>query len=109
MQLRKICQHPFLFESVEDKISPGGFIDDKLIWKHKHRRPRACVTASQLAQARAETAKVKETLQRAEEPATTEQTAHSRLRAPAAHNAELFAQHAREVDTLRASPRENGG
>ena len=30
MQLRKICQHPFLFESVEDKISPGGFIDDKL-------------------------------------------------------------------------------
>ena len=31
MQLRKICQHPFLFESVEDKISPGGFIDDKLI------------------------------------------------------------------------------
>ncbi|KAF9524663.1 SNF2-family ATP dependent chromatin remodeling factor snf21 [Crepidotus variabilis] len=31
MQLRKICQHPFLFESVEDKISPQGFIDDKLI------------------------------------------------------------------------------
>jgi len=31
MQLRKICQHPFLFESVEDKISPGGFVDDKLI------------------------------------------------------------------------------
>ncbi|KAF4623491.1 hypothetical protein D9613_001581 [Agrocybe pediades] len=31
MQLRKICQHPFLFESVEDKISPGGFIDEKLI------------------------------------------------------------------------------
>ena len=31
MQLRKICQHPFLFESVEDKISPGGYIDDKLI------------------------------------------------------------------------------
>jgi len=31
MQLRKICQHPFLFESVEDKISPAGFIDDKLI------------------------------------------------------------------------------
>ncbi|PPQ84062.1 hypothetical protein CVT26_013991, partial [Gymnopilus dilepis] len=31
MQLRKICQHPFLFESVEDKINPGGFIDDKLI------------------------------------------------------------------------------
>ncbi|KAF8887716.1 SNF2 family N-terminal domain-containing protein [Infundibulicybe gibba] len=31
MQLRKICQHPFLFESVEDKISPSGFIDEKLI------------------------------------------------------------------------------
>lgn len=31
MQLRKICQHPFLFESVEDKINPGGMIDDKLI------------------------------------------------------------------------------
>ena len=31
MQLRKICQHPFLFESVEDKISPSGFIDDKLV------------------------------------------------------------------------------
>ncbi|KAF9042067.1 SNF2-family ATP dependent chromatin remodeling factor snf21 [Panaeolus papilionaceus] len=31
MQLRKICQHPFLFESVEDKVSPGGFIDDKLV------------------------------------------------------------------------------
>lgn len=31
MQLRKICQHPFLFESVEDKISPGGFIDEKLV------------------------------------------------------------------------------
>lgn len=31
MQLRKICQHPFLFESVEDKISPMGFIDDKLV------------------------------------------------------------------------------
>jgi ATP-dependent helicase STH1/SNF2 len=31
MQLRKICQHPFLFESVEDKINPGGVIDDKLI------------------------------------------------------------------------------
>ncbi|KAJ3562092.1 hypothetical protein NP233_g9787 [Leucocoprinus birnbaumii] len=31
MQLRKICQHPFLFESVEDKISPSGYIDDKLI------------------------------------------------------------------------------
>ena len=31
MQLHKICQHLFLFESVEDKISPSGFIDDKLI------------------------------------------------------------------------------
>ncbi|THH13199.1 hypothetical protein EW146_g6993 [Bondarzewia mesenterica] len=31
MQLRKICQHPFLFESVEDKINPSGLIDDKLI------------------------------------------------------------------------------
>ena len=31
MQLRKICQHPFLFESVEDRINPGGMIDDKLI------------------------------------------------------------------------------
>ncbi|KAF8624854.1 hypothetical protein AX15_005734 [Amanita polypyramis BW_CC] len=31
MQLRKICQHPFLFESVEDKISPSGLVDEKLI------------------------------------------------------------------------------
>lgn len=31
MQLRKICQHPFLFESVEDKVNPSGVIDDKLI------------------------------------------------------------------------------
>ena len=31
MQLRKICQHPFLFESVEDKVNPGGLVDDKLI------------------------------------------------------------------------------
>ncbi|KAF7367428.1 Chromatin structure-remodeling complex subunit snf21 [Mycena sanguinolenta] len=31
MQLRKICQHPFLFESVEDKMNPGGLVDDKLI------------------------------------------------------------------------------
>ncbi|TFK76642.1 hypothetical protein BDN72DRAFT_806622 [Pluteus cervinus] len=31
MQLRKICQHPFLFESVEDKISPAGLIDEKLV------------------------------------------------------------------------------
>lgn len=31
MQLRKICQHPYLFESVEDKISPSQLIDDKII------------------------------------------------------------------------------
>jgi ATP-dependent helicase STH1/SNF2 len=31
MQLRKICQHPFLFESVEDKINPEGIINDKII------------------------------------------------------------------------------
>ncbi|CAL1697367.1 unnamed protein product [Somion occarium] len=31
MQLRKICQHPFLFESVEDKMNPGGLIDEKLV------------------------------------------------------------------------------
>ena len=31
MQLRKICQHPFLFKSVEDRINPGGMINDKLI------------------------------------------------------------------------------
>ncbi|KAG7450799.1 uncharacterized protein BT62DRAFT_1045760 [Guyanagaster necrorhizus] len=31
MQLRKICQHPFLFESVEDKVNPSQIIDDKLI------------------------------------------------------------------------------
>ncbi|KAF8989045.1 hypothetical protein BDZ89DRAFT_1055283, partial [Hymenopellis radicata] len=31
MQLRKICQHPFLFESVEDRVSPSGLIDEKLI------------------------------------------------------------------------------
>ncbi|KAJ7859520.1 SNF2-family ATP dependent chromatin remodeling factor snf21 [Mycena olivaceomarginata] len=31
MQLRKICQHPFVFESVEDKMNPGGLVDDKLI------------------------------------------------------------------------------
>ncbi|TDL15839.1 SNF2-family ATP dependent chromatin remodeling factor snf21 [Rickenella mellea] len=30
MQLRKICQHPYLFESVEDKISPHGLIDDNI-------------------------------------------------------------------------------
>lgn len=32
MQLRKICQHPFLFDSVEDKINPGGMVDDG-IWR----------------------------------------------------------------------------
>ena len=31
MQLRKICQHPFLFESVEDNISPSGMVDEKLV------------------------------------------------------------------------------
>ena len=31
MQLRKICQHPFLFDSVEDKINPAGLIDEKLV------------------------------------------------------------------------------
>lgn len=65
--------------------------------------PRA--NASQLAQARAEAAKIKEALQRAEERAASEQTAHSRLRALAAHDAELLAQRTREVETLRASER----
>jgi len=31
MQLRKICQHPFLFESVEDKMNPDSMINDKII------------------------------------------------------------------------------
>ena len=31
MQLRKICQHPFLFENVEDKVNPSGLIDQSLI------------------------------------------------------------------------------
>ena len=31
MQLRKICQHPYLFDSVEDKINPGSIVDDKLV------------------------------------------------------------------------------
>jgi ATP-dependent helicase STH1/SNF2 len=31
MQLRKICQHPFLFESVEDIISPSGMVDEKIV------------------------------------------------------------------------------
>jgi ATP-dependent helicase STH1/SNF2 len=29
-QLRKICQHPFLFESVEDMVSPSGMVDEKI-------------------------------------------------------------------------------
>ena len=31
MQLRKICQHPFLFESVEDNVNPGGYINELII------------------------------------------------------------------------------
>ncbi|KAJ3807011.1 SNF2-family ATP dependent chromatin remodeling factor snf21 [Lentinula aff. lateritia] len=31
MQLRKICQHPFLFESVEDKVNPSGMIDERIV------------------------------------------------------------------------------
>ncbi|KIY45726.1 SNF2-family ATP dependent chromatin remodeling factor snf21 [Fistulina hepatica ATCC 64428] len=31
MQLRKICQHPYLFESVEDNINPTGMIDEKIV------------------------------------------------------------------------------
>jgi ATP-dependent helicase STH1/SNF2 len=31
MQLRKICQHPFLFESVEDMVSPSGMVDEKIV------------------------------------------------------------------------------
>ncbi|THH30382.1 hypothetical protein EUX98_g3797 [Antrodiella citrinella] len=31
MQLRKICQHPFLFESVEDRMNPASVIDDKIV------------------------------------------------------------------------------
>ena len=31
MQLRKICQHPFLFDSVEDKMNPTGHINDTLV------------------------------------------------------------------------------
>lgn len=30
MQLRKICQHPFLFDSVEDKLNPSGVIDESI-------------------------------------------------------------------------------
>lgn len=31
MQLRKICQHPFLFDSVEDRMNPTGHINDTLV------------------------------------------------------------------------------
>ena len=31
MQIQKICQHPFLFDSVEDKSSPIGLVDGKLV------------------------------------------------------------------------------
>lgn len=31
MQLRKICQHPFLFDSVEDRVNPGGLVDEKIV------------------------------------------------------------------------------
>ncbi|GJE94222.1 Chromatin structure-remodeling complex subunit snf21 [Phanerochaete sordida] len=31
MQLRKICQHPFLFESVEDNVNPSGFVNDLIV------------------------------------------------------------------------------
>ncbi len=31
MQLRKICQHPFLFESVEDTINPNTYVNDLII------------------------------------------------------------------------------
>ena len=31
MQLRKICQHPFLFKSVEDRFNTSSMIDRKLI------------------------------------------------------------------------------
>lgn len=31
MQLRKICQHPYLFEEVETKINPSGMIDEKIV------------------------------------------------------------------------------
>lgn len=31
MQLRKICQHPFLFETVEDNINPSGLVNDLII------------------------------------------------------------------------------
>ncbi|KAI3622262.1 rsc complex subunit [Moniliophthora roreri] len=31
MQLRKICQHPFLFESVEDRVNPSGVIDERIV------------------------------------------------------------------------------
>jgi ATP-dependent helicase STH1/SNF2 len=31
MQLRKICQHPFLFDSVEDKMNPSGQINETIV------------------------------------------------------------------------------
>jgi ATP-dependent helicase STH1/SNF2 len=31
MQLRKICQHPFLFESVEDRMNPSQALNDTLV------------------------------------------------------------------------------
>jgi ATP-dependent helicase STH1/SNF2 len=31
MQLRKICQHPFLFNTVEDTIMPGPNVDESLV------------------------------------------------------------------------------
>ena len=31
MQLRKICQHPYLFEEVEQKINPTGTISDQIV------------------------------------------------------------------------------
>jgi ATP-dependent helicase STH1/SNF2 len=35
IQLRKIRQHPFLFESIENKLSPGGGQNRhwQMIWK----------------------------------------------------------------------------
>src|SRR5947207_11743620 len=32
MQLRKICNHPFVFEEVERQISPGSSVND-LLWR----------------------------------------------------------------------------
>ncbi|KIM59862.1 hypothetical protein SCLCIDRAFT_26964 [Scleroderma citrinum Foug A] len=30
-QLRKICQHPYFFDRVEDKINPGSIVNNKLV------------------------------------------------------------------------------